>query len=275
MAIDWALGKGRLDAGGKSLEWGVFGKNPGAGSTPVMVMLHEGLGCLALWRDFPARLAEATELPVFAFSRAGYGQSDPVALPRPLDYMTREALDVLPDVLDVIGAASYVLLGHSDGATIAAEYAGRIQDKRILGLILMAPHVFTEPMNLAEIENAKATFETTDLKARMAKYHRDPELAFRGWNDAWLDPGFQDWNVADVIDNLSVPTLVIQGRQDQYGTEKQVREIERRSPASVDVAMLDNCRHSPQFDQPEQTLALMTGFLERFARIEAVEAKVE
>jgi pimeloyl-ACP methyl ester carboxylesterase len=272
MAIDWGLRKGRLDAGGKSLEWGSFGPTPGQGS--VLVMLHEGLGCLALWRDFPARLAEATGLPVFAYSRAGYGRSDPIDLPRPLDYMTREAVVVLPDVLDAIGAASYVLLGHSDGATIAAEYAGRTQDQRIRGLILMAPHVFTEPMNLAEIENAKATFEATDLKARMAKYHRDPELAFRGWNDAWLDPGFKDWNVAEVVDSISVPALVIQGRQDQYGTEKQVREIERRSPTSVEVAMLDDCRHSPQFDQPATTLALMTGFLEKLARIEAVEAGV-
>ncbi len=272
--IDWALGKGYLDTGGKSLEWGSFGALSGAGDTPILVLLHEGLGCLALWRDFPTQIVEATGLPVFAYSRAGYGQSDPTALPRPLDYMTREAVDVLPDVLNTLGATSYALLGHSDGATIAAEYVGRTRDERIRGLILMAPHFFTEPMNIAEIEKAKEAFDTTDLKARMAKYHRDPEAAFRGWNDAWLDPGFLDWNVADVIDSLRVSTLVIQGRQDQYGTEKQVRVIEKRSPSRVDVALLDDCKHSPQFDQPEKTLALIKDFLDRLICIEADEAEV-
>lgn len=262
MVIDWAVGKGRLSAGDKSLEWESFGAFPGSGDVSVIVLLHEGLGCLALWRDFPTQIVEATGLPVFAYSRAGYGQSDAAALPRPLDYMTREAVDVLPDVLNAIGATSYIFLGHSDGATIAAEYVGRIRDQRIRALVLMAPHFFTEPMNIAEIEKTKEAFETTDLKARMAKYHRDPEVAFRGWNDAWLDPRFLDWNVTDVIDNIKVPTLVIQGRQDQYGTEKQLQEIEKRNPSRVDIALLDGCRHSPQFDQPEKTLALTKGFLD-------------
>ncbi|MGI9509917.1 MAG: alpha/beta fold hydrolase [Geminicoccaceae bacterium] len=272
MAFDWALRKGRLDVGDKALEWGSIGAAPGAGGAPVVIMLHEGLGCLALWRDFPTEIAEATGLPIFAFSRAGYGQSDPVTLPRPLDYMTREAMDVLPDIMNAIGATSYVLLGHSDGATIAAEYAGRTQDSRIRGLILMAPHFYTEPMNIAEVEKAKAVFESTDLKARMAKYHRDPEVAFRGWNDAWLDSGFLDWNVAQVIDGFTIPVLVIQGLQDQYGTERQVREIKVRSPAPVDVALLDDCRHAPQFDQPEKTLALIKNFTEKLARPETTSA---
>ena len=270
-AIDWALGQGRHDAGGQSLEWSTFGSAP-ARNQPVILMLHEGLGCLALWREFPERIAEATGLPVFAYSRAGYGQSDPVDLPRPLDYMTREALNVLPDILEAIGARRYILLGHSDGATIAAEYAGRVEDFRIRGLILMAPHFFAEPMNLAEIERARTAFETTDLKAHMAKYHRDPVATFRGWNEAWLDPGFKDWDVTDVIDYLRIPALVIQGRQDQYGTHKQVDVIESRSYAPVDVAMLDDCRHSPQFDQPEKTLALIKDFCDRLQRIEAAEA---
>lgn len=272
MAVDWSRGAGRLTAAGRSLEWAAFGPAPDC--RPVVVMLHEGLGCVALWRDFPRRVAEATGLPVFAFSRAGYGQSDPADLPRPLDYMTREAVEVVPDVLDAIGADHYVLLGHSDGATIAAEYAGRVEDFRVRGLILMAPHFFTEPMGLAEIADAGTAFATTDLKAKMAKYHRDPEATFRGWNDAWLAPGFKAWNVAEVIDYLRVPALVIQGEEDQYGTCAQVAEVETRSYAPVDVVMLADCRHSPHLDQPERTLSAVAEFLARLNRIEQAEVTV-
>jgi pimeloyl-ACP methyl ester carboxylesterase len=273
MTIDWSAGTGRVMAGGASLEWAAFGAEPEATGT-VIVMLHEGLGCLALWRDVPARIAAATGLSVFAFSRAGYGQSDAAALPRPLDYMTREAVGVLPDVLNAIAAPRYILLGHSDGATIAAEYAGRVEDFRVRGLILMAPHFFTEAMGLAEIAAAKNVFRTSDLKTRMAKYHRDPEATFRGWNDAWLAPGFKAWNVADVIDYLRIPTLVVQGRQDQYGTEAQVREVETRSYAPVDVVMLGDCRHAPHFDQPEKTLSAISEFTARLTRIDAAEVKI-
>lgn len=272
MALDWSARSGRLTAGGRSLEWGGFGPEPGRG--PVMVLLHEGLGCLALWRDFPERLAQATGLPVFAFSRAGYGQSDPADLPRPLDYMTQEAVEVLPEVLDALGVPGVILLGHSDGATIAAEHAGRVSDARVRGLVLMAPHFFTEPMGLAEIAQAKVAFETTALPGKMAKYHRDPQATFRGWNDAWLAPGFAAWNVAEVIDHWRIPALVIQGEQDQYGTRAQIDEVERRACAPVEVVMLDDCRHSPQFDQPEKTLAAIAEFAERLTRIEAAEVEI-
>jgi pimeloyl-ACP methyl ester carboxylesterase len=272
MTIDWTARTGKLKARGNALEWGAFG--PAPGDAPVIVMLHEGLGCLALWRDYPDRVALATGLSVFAYSRAGYGQSDAAELPRPLDYMTREAVDVLPDVLNAIGAEHYILLGHSDGATIAAEYAGRVEDFRVRGLILLAPHFFTEPMGLAEIAEAKIAFKAGALKDRMAKYHRDPDATFWGWNDAWLDPGFEAWNVAEVIDYLRIPTLVIQGRQDQYGTIAQVCEIETRSYAPVDVEMLDDCRHSPQIDHPEKTLAAITGFVKRLTRIEAAAVEI-
>lgn len=258
MAVDWTAGRGRLEAGGRSLEWASWG-GP-AEARPVVVMLHEGLGCVDLWRDAPGRIAAATGLPVLAYSRAGYGRSDAAALPRPLDYMTREAVDVLPDVLDAVGAGRVILLGHSDGATIAAEYAGRVADARVAGLILMAPHFFTEPMGLAEIARAGTAFDTTDLRVRMARYHRDPEATFRGWCDAWLDPGFVEWNVAGVLDRLTVPVLAIQGRQDQYGTLAQLREIEARSPAPVETEVLEDCRHAPHLDQPERTVAAIAAF---------------
>ncbi|MCB1363840.1 MAG: alpha/beta hydrolase [Rhodobacteraceae bacterium] len=269
-AIDWSeTPQTPLVVGGVQLEYACYG--PGPDAAPTIVMLHEGLGCAALWRDFPRRVAERTGMGVFVYSRQGYGRSDPVKLPRPLDFMTREAVDVLPPLLDAIGFRRGILLGHSDGATIAAIHGGSIEDHRVRGLILMAPHFFTEPMGLAEIERAREIFATTDLKQKMAKYHSDPEGAFRGWNDVWLAAGFEAWNVADVIDYIRVPVLAIQGRDDQYGTLAQIEEIETRSYAPVDVAILDDCRHAPYLEQPEAVLDAVAEFCARLMRIEAAE----
>ncbi|CUH64035.1 acetoin dehydrogenase E2 subunit dihydrolipoyllysine-residue acetyltransferase [Thalassovita gelatinovora] len=273
MQVDWTDGKtGFLTAGGKSLEYACFG--PAPDQAPTIVMLHEGLGCLALWRDFPQRVAAATGCGVFVYSRAGYGQSDLADLPRPLDYMTREAVDVLPQVLDGFGFQNGILMGHSDGATIAAIYAGSVEDFRVRGLILMAPHFFTEDMGLAEISKAKTVFETGELKQKMAKYHRDPENTFRGWNDSWLAPGFKSWNVGEVIDYLRIPVLAIQGRQDQYGTLAQIDEIDSRIYSPLETAILDDCGHSPHFDQPKQTLAAITDFTARLIRIERESVEI-
>lgn len=262
-------GQGRLAAGGKTLECACWGPSPA--EAPTIVLLHEGLGCLALWRDFPERLAGATGFGVMAHSRAGYGQSDAAELPRPLDYMTREAVEVLPQVLDAIGFRRGLLMGHSDGATIAAEYAGRVPDHRVRGLVLMAPHFFTESGGLAEIARARDAYAGGDLRARLAKYHRDPDNAFRGWNDAWLHPGFHDWNVSEVIDYLRIPTLAIQGREDQYGTLRQIDEIESRAYAPVDTLILEECRHAPHQDRPEAVLDAVAEFCARLERIEAAE----
>jgi pimeloyl-ACP methyl ester carboxylesterase len=255
-----------LVAQGKRLEWAHWG--PAPADAPTIVLLHEGLGCLGLWRDFPERLAAATGFGVMAWSRAGYGQSDPADLPRPLDYMTREATHVLPQVLAATGFRRGILMGHSDGATIALEYAGRVFDPRIRGLVVMAPHTFAEPMGLAEIARARAAFQG-GLRERMAKWHRDPDHTFAGWNDAWLDPAFANWNVTEVIDYLRVPVLAIQGRQDQYGTLAQIAEIEARSYAPVETLILDDCRHAPHQDQPEAVLAAVADFCARLERIEA------
>ncbi|WP_371054546.1 MULTISPECIES: alpha/beta fold hydrolase [unclassified Rhodosalinus] len=268
---DWTRGPATLEAGGKRLEYACWGPPPG--EAPTIAMLHEGLGCLALWRDVPEALAARTGWGVMAWSRAGYGQSDPADLPRPLDYMTREAQDVLPQVLDAIGFREGVLLGHSDGATIAAEYAGGVEDFRVRGLVLMAPHFFTEEPGLREIARAREAFETGDLRARMAKYHRDPDAAFRGWNDAWLDPGFRAWNVAECIDYLRIPALAIQGREDPYGTLAQIRELEERAYSPVDTVILDECRHAPHLERPEATLDAVAEFCARLARIEAAEVE--
>lgn len=258
---------GTLVAAGASLEYACFGPPPE--QAPTIVMLHEGLGCLALWRDFPERLAKATGFGVVAYSRAGYGQSDPVPLPRPLDYMSREASQSLPDVLNAIGFRRGVLLGHSDGATIAALYAGGVSDHRVRGLVLVAPHFFTEPEGLAEIAKAKAAYDDGDLAGRLAKYHRDPDIAFRGWNDCWLDPGFRDWNVADAIDHIRVPILAMQGNDDAYGTGAQLDEIEARAYAPVERVDLAECGHSAFRDQPEAILRAITAYTSRLERIEA------
>ncbi len=255
-----------LTAAGKRLEWAAWG--PAPGEAPTILLLHEGLGCLGLWRDFPERLAAATGWRVVAYSRAGYGQSDPADLPRPLDYMTREAVEVLPAVLAAVDFRRGILMGHSDGATIALEYAGRVFDPRVRGLVVMAPHTFAEPLGLAEIARMRAAYEQ-GLRERLARWHRDVDHTFRGWNDAWLDPRFAAWNVTDVIDYIRVPILAIQGRQDQYGTLAQIAEIENRSYAPVDTLILDNCRHAPHQDQPEAVLAAVADFCARLARIEA------
>lgn len=270
MTIEWGA-SGVLTADGKTLEYACYGPAPDQAMT--LVLLHEGLGCTALWRDFPEKLSQATGLGVFVYSRAGYGQSDPVDLPRPIDYMTQEATQSLPEVLDAVGVQNSVLVGHSDGATIAAIYAGSVSDLRVRGLVLMAPHFFSEPEGLAEIARAKEAYETTDLRDKMAKYHRDPDNAFWGWNGAWLDPRFVDWNVADVIDYLRIPTLAIQGADDQYGTLAQIEEIETRSYAPVDVEILQGTKHSPHLEAPESTLPAITEFCARLQRIEAAEAE--
>jgi pimeloyl-ACP methyl ester carboxylesterase len=250
-------------ADGKRLEAIAYGPRPD--QAPTIVMLHEGLGCVALWRDFPAKLAAASGCGVFAYSRAGYGGSERIALPRPLDYMSREARFSLPMVLDAIGLKRAILLGHSDGASIAAIYAGEHADERVLGLVLMAPHLFTEEPGLASIAEARHAYETGDLRAKLAKYHAHVDVAFRGWNGAWLDPGFRAWNIEDAVGRWRVPALLIQGVDDQYGTLAQIRSIEARSPAPVKSLILDACRHSPQIDQPQATLDAIVTFCAKVA----------
>jgi pimeloyl-ACP methyl ester carboxylesterase len=266
----WASGEDiRLSIGKTSLEGRCIGPPPERSRT--IVLLHEGLGSMRLWRDLPDRLAAATGHGVFAFSRAGYGHSDPVALPRPLDYMTREALDVLPAVLDAVGLRQGVLLGHSDGASIITIYAGSVQDHRVRGLVLMAPHFFVEPEGLRSIADARRAYESGDLRERLARHHRNVDIAFCGWNEAWLDPRFRAWSIEDCIDYIRVPVLAIQGREDKYGTEAQIGALAERLYAPLETVMLDDCAHSPFIDQPGRTLDAVSAFIARLDRIEGIE----
>src|SRR5579872_1282837 len=262
----------RFPAGGATLEGRGFGPSPDEAAT--IVLLHEGLGSLGLWRDFPEKLARATGFGVFAYSRRGYGGSDPVELPRPLDYMTREATDVLPDVLNAIGLKRGLLLGHSDGASIAALYLGNRQDHRVRGLILLAPHFFAEAFGLASIAEAKRVFEAGELRARLARHHKNVDGAFWGWNRAWLDPAFKQWNIEDAIDYVRVPVLAIQGRQDQYGTLAQIAALERRLYAPLDKIILENCGHAAFIDKPQETLAAIAAFVAKLERIEKTEVMI-
>ena len=272
MSIDYIWGTdGFITIGGQSLECKSYGRPPHEAAT--LVLLHEGLGCVALWRDFPERLAAATGCGVFVYSRAGYGKSDLDALPFPLDYMTREAVDVLPLVIDAIGATKVILVGHSDGASIAAIYAGSFNDPRLAGIALMAPHFFTEDMGLAEIAQAKVVFETTDLSQKMAKYHRDPVHTFKGWNDSWLHPDFKAWDITDVIDYIRVPTLLIQGVQDQYGTMAQLDVVQDRSYAPVDRVELADCKHTPFAEKPAETLTALVDFIQHLDRFDPLWAR--
>jgi pimeloyl-ACP methyl ester carboxylesterase len=225
---------------------------PGPDRAPTLVLLHEGLGCVSMWRDFPERLAARTGYGVLVYSRPGYGKSDPVPLPRPLDYMHKEAFDVLPHVLDQAGIKKTILVGHSDGASIATIYAGGRQDFRVRGLVLLAPHFFVEEISIESIAAAKVAYETGDLRARLARHHGDNvDVAFRGWNDAWLDPGFRNWRIDDAVAHVRVPILIVQGKDDQYGTLAQVRLAETDAYCPVETEILEACGHSPQIDQPE------------------------
>lgn len=233
---------------------------PDAGQAPTLVLLHEGLGCVALWRDFPELLAAATGCGVFAYSRFGYGASDPVTLPRPMHYMHDEAA-LLPRVLDAVGVRRAVLIGHSDGGSIAAIYAGAVHDVRVTGLVLIAAHFFVEDINIASIADIKAAYERGDLRQRLAKYHRDEDVAFRGWNDAWLDPRFRAFNITDHVARIRVPVLALQGADDPYGTPEQLRVLEREAPCPVETRLIPDARHSPHLEAKDATLAAIAAFV--------------
>jgi len=244
-----------LTVRGKKIEARQIGR-PGG---PTLVFLHEGLGSMALWRDFPQKLSGATGLAAFVYSRAGYGKSDAAPMPRPVRYMHDEAA-LLPEILESAGIRDPVLVGHSDGASIAIIHAGSGGKSR--ALVLEAPHVFTEEMGLRSIAKARTAYESGDLRWRLSKHHQDVDAAFWGWNRPWLDPEFKKWNLEQFLPRIEAPILVVQGEQDEYGTRAQVDAIERGAK-KVEVLMLPECGHSPHRDQPDQTLRGMADFLRR------------
>ena len=228
---------------------------------PTLVFLHEGLGSVSMWRDFPEKAAQATGCTAVVYSRYGHGRSDVLREPREVDYMHVEALRVLPELLERLGVGEPVLVGHSDGGSIALIYAASREE--VKGLVLMAPHVFVEELSVKSISEAKTAFETTDLPQKLARHHADAAKTFRGWNDIWLHPDFRRWNIEEYLPRVRSPLLAIQGFDDEYGSMAQLEAIARQAGGPVELLRLADCRHSPHRDQPAVVLEAMTRFVAR------------
>ena len=246
----------RLEWRGQALQLEYRWVGAAGSRVPPVVFLHEGLGSVAMWKDFPQRLCADHGLKGLVFSRYGYGQSTP----RPHDehwtpdFMHAQAHEVLPALFEHLHLERPWLFGHSDGASIALLHAAR---SPVSGIVVVAPHIFVEDVSIASIEQARIAYQATDLRARLARYHADPDSAFRGWNDAWLAPAFRRWNIEAELDSITCPVLAVQGENDEYGTLEQVRTIQRHLPQTR-LLVLPQCAHSPHRDQPD-TLARVAG----------------
>jgi pimeloyl-ACP methyl ester carboxylesterase len=248
---------GEVAVDGKRLE--TLWIEPPDASGETIVMLHEGLGSIALWKDFPQRLAARAGCHVLVYSRDGHGNSDELMEKRPVEFMQREGEVVLPELLDKLEIERPILLGHSDGGSIALVFAGRFPESP-RALILEAPHVFVEDLSVSSIAAAKVSYETTNLRAKLGIYHPHVDETFWGWNDIWLDPRFRSWNIESYLESIRCLVLCLQGEEDEYGTAAQVKAIAARVPGT-EIVMLPECKHSPHRDQQEATLEKMAEFV--------------
>lgn len=244
--------------------------SPERTSSPLLVFLHEGLGSVAMWRDWPRQLCNAGGLRGLVYSRPGYGHSTPRPRQKkwPVDYMHTQAREVLPALLQAVGVDTRSdppwLIGHSDGASIALIYAATYP-QRVAGLVVLAPHVFVEDISITSIQLARETYVTTDtqdtgLRIKLARYHQDPDSAFWGWNDIWLNPAFRAWNIENLLPAISQPVLAIQGEDDEYGTMAQLDSIAKHVPQAHSLK-LAACRHSPHRDQPQRVTRAALDFI--------------
>ena len=253
-----------VKAAGRSLNYvWIEGGAPGK---PTLIFLHEGLGSIRQWRDFPAKVAAATGCRALVYDRYGYGQSEVLEeARRSVRFMHDEALVFLPDLRHQLELDDVVLIGHSDGASIALIHAGAGYAARAVAV--MAPHVFIEPICLTSIKTATATFETTDFAQKLGRYHRDARKTFYGWADVWSEDNFRCWDIREeYLRRIRCPVLAIQGREDEYGTMSQLDEIARNVAGPCELLKLDDCGHTPFRDQPEKTLEAVTRFIEAQAR---------
>lgn len=253
-----------LSVGDMRLEYRLIGEKPAHSFT--IVMLHEGLGSIRTWGEFPRLLSEATGASVFVYSRDGYGSSPRAQKKLPIDYIRRHALSVLPGILDEIGFSRGILLGHSDGASMAAAYFGTANDPRVRGLVLMAPHFFVEEATLVEIRNARVSYENRDLRQRLARYHEDVDAAFLRWNDVWLDPQFPSFDLSAELSNIDVPTLIIRGDDDRYGTHQQVWRADKLHRGPLKTLLMPDCGHVPHREKPAQTIEAIAAFCKPLLR---------
>jgi pimeloyl-ACP methyl ester carboxylesterase len=227
----------------------------------TLVFLHEGLGSVAMWRDFPRKAAAAAGCAAVVYSRYGYGQSEALRGPHGTDYMHREALEALPELLAKLGIREPVLVGHSDGGSIALIHAAAHPE--VQGVVAMAPHVFVEDLSVRSIAEARTAFETTDLAQKLGRYHSDAAKTFRGWNDIWLHPEFRAWNIEECLPRIRCPVLAIQGFDDEYGTMAQLDAIAKQTGGPVELLRLADCRHSPHRDQPGVVIEALSRFVDR------------
>jgi pimeloyl-ACP methyl ester carboxylesterase len=255
VTIDWAGRAVRIEH-----RW-IGAARPDA---PLVVFLHEGLGSLAMWKGFPQQFCDAAGVRGLVYSRPGYGRSTPRAADEAwdLDYMHRQAHEVLPSLLDALGIRAPVwLFGHSDGGSISLLFAARFGE-RVAGAVVLAPHIVVEDLSVESIALARDAFRETDMRERMAKYHDDPDSTFWGWNDIWLHPPFKEWSIEREIESIRCPLLAVQGLDDEYGTLEQIRGIRRRVP-QTELLELPDCRHSVHKDQTERLIAAATEFIHR------------
>jgi pimeloyl-ACP methyl ester carboxylesterase len=253
--------QGFIDLGELRLEYRMAGPRPLA--APTLILLHEGLGSAGMWGDFPEKLSAATGLGVFAWSRVGYGQSSAATLPRKLDFMHIEAERILPRLLDAIGFRQGLLIGHSDGASIAAIYGGGVQDHRVRGLVLMAPHFIVEDVTINSIREIRRAFDTTDVRQRFQRWHADADATVRGWTDVWMKNDFKSWDISDALAYVRVPILIIQGEHDHYGTQRQIEIARQECYCPLEVLLIPSIQHIPHREAPEATLDAIADFSRR------------
>lgn len=251
---------GFLVVEGKKLEYAWHGPNPKDALT--LVFLHEGLGCVDLWRGFPAKVAEETGCGVLVYSRLGYGRSDPCPLPRPVGFMHEEGLRVLPRVIEAAGVREFVIIGHSDGGSIGIIYAGGVTHPMLRGIATEAAHVFCEDITISSIEQARESYINGDLKTKLAKFHgSNTDCAFFGWNGVWLNPEFVKWNIEEYLPGIKVPLMAMQGEKDQYGTIAQIEAIQRQAGRGARVEIIAECGHSPHLEKEKTVLNLIKNFV--------------
>jgi pimeloyl-ACP methyl ester carboxylesterase len=250
--------KGFLEIDSLRLEYRMVGPRPQ--DAPTLILLHEGLGSAGMWGDFPEKLSATTGMGVFAWSRVGYGQSSAAVLPRGLDFMHVEARQILPRLLDAIGFKQGLLIGHSDGASIAAIYAGSVQDHRVRGLVLMAPHFMVEDVTINSIREIRRAFDTTDVRQRFQRWHADADATVRGWSDVWMTNDFKAWDLRDDLAFIRVPILIVQGEHDHYGTGRQIEIAKEECTCPVDALLIPGIQHVPHREAPDVTLKAIADF---------------